>query len=102
MPTNNQNYVIMYTVHGEAEALSYPVAPGQSVILIDSDNPVIYVKSANALGQPLPLVHYDLVQREVVAKEAAPAPVLGDEVGDLIDAKVKEALTKYFPQINFN
>jgi hypothetical protein len=39
-------------VLGEAEAKSYPVAPGNTVILWDKDNPTIFVKSADAAGIP--------------------------------------------------
>lgn len=103
MPTNNnqyQNYLILYTVHGEEGAANYPVGPGQKVLLIDSENAVIYVKSANALGQPLPMEYYDLVMRKPVMPEPAPAP-MPDNINEQIDARIKEALSKYFPQINF-
>ena len=39
-------------VLGEAEAKGYPVAPGNTVILWDKDNPTIFVKSADASGIP--------------------------------------------------
>ena len=106
MPTNNtaMNYLLMYTVHGEAGANAYPVAPGQQVTLIDLDNPVIYVKSANALGQPLPLDYYDLVKREVPMPEpiqnSAPG-ITKEEIADEVGKQVRAAFEKYFPQLNF-
>lgn len=57
MPTvqNNQvqqqNNNIIY-VQGIEGAKSYLVASNNTVILWDSDNPVIYVKSADATGRP--------------------------------------------------
>ena len=42
-------------VQGEAGARSVPVAAGQKVLLMDSENNVFYVKSSDATGMPLPL-----------------------------------------------
>ena len=39
-------------VQGEAGAKAYLVAPGNTVILWDSESPTIYVKSADATGMP--------------------------------------------------
>lgn len=39
-------------VLNESEATSYPVAPNNSVVLWDKNNPTIYVKSVNAQGMP--------------------------------------------------
>lgn len=51
-------------VQGEAAAKAYPVAPGNSVLLMDSDEPVLYMKATDNTGRPLPLEVYDLVKRE--------------------------------------
>jgi hypothetical protein len=42
-------------VQGEAAAKSYPVAPNNNVILMDSEAPKFYVKSADPSGMPFPL-----------------------------------------------
>lgn len=42
----------MIWVLNENEATSYPVAPNNSVVLWDKNNPTIYVKSVNANGIP--------------------------------------------------
>jgi hypothetical protein len=42
----------MIWVQGEAGAKAYPVAPGASVVLWDSENPHIYIKSAAFNGIP--------------------------------------------------
>lgn len=42
----------MIWVLNENEATSYPVAPNNSVVLWDKNNPTIYVKSVNANGMP--------------------------------------------------
>lgn len=38
-------------VNGLEGAKAYQAAPNQNVLLIDSENPVIYMKSTNAMGQ---------------------------------------------------
>lgn len=50
-------------VQGEEGAKSYQVAPGNSVQLMDSENPVFYIKSVDASGIPLPLRVFDFVER---------------------------------------
>lgn len=85
-------------VQGEAAAKAYPVAPGNSVLLMDSDSPTLYMKSTDNTGKPLPLEIYDLVKREdVIAspKETQPQIDLSEYVkmSDL-EAKVKEMIKK--------
>ena len=46
-PSNDMIWVL-----NENEATSYPVAPNNSVVLWDKNNPTIYVKSVNAQGMP--------------------------------------------------
>lgn len=42
----------MIWVQGEAGAKSYLVAPGNTVVLWDSEDQVIYIKSSDAAGMP--------------------------------------------------
>ena len=67
----NQNYTMqqpMYTqmqqpqdnsgiiwVQGESGAKSFAVAPGRSVMLMDSEQSRFYIKTADASGMPMPL-----------------------------------------------
>lgn len=109
MPTNFNQYQIpqtitMFTVHGEEGANAFPVAPGQKVTLIDADNAVIYVKSANQFGQALPLEVYDMVFRQPPVPETPQqAPAMSkDEIIQEVNKAVKESMQRYFPQINFN
>lgn len=53
-------------VQGRAGANGFYVAPGQSAILMDSEDSVLYVKSVDMTGRPLPLEVYDLVKRDSV------------------------------------
>lgn len=61
-------------VLGEAAAKSYPVASGQTVVLMDREEPVMYMKSADMTGMPQPLRIFDLKERnlhsEPVVKQA--------------------------------
>lgn len=56
------NQSLIY-VQGEAAAKSWMVGAGQSVLLMDSENPVFYIKSADASGIPLPLRVFDYIER---------------------------------------
>ena len=109
MPTNYSQYqapqtITMFTVHGEEGANAFPVGPGQKVTLIDADNAIIYVKTANQFGQALPLEVYDMVYRQPPQPEVPVAqPAMNkDEIIETVNKAVKDSLQRYFPQINFN
>jgi hypothetical protein len=51
-------------VQGEAGARAYPVAPGESVMMLDSDASIFYIKTADQSGMPLPLRTFDFVERK--------------------------------------
>lgn len=42
-------------VQGENAAKAYPVASGQSILLMDSEDSVMYIKSTDQSGMPQPL-----------------------------------------------
>lgn len=50
-------------VQGEAGAKSYNINPGQSVLLMDSENNVFYIKTSDASGMPMPLRIFDYTER---------------------------------------
>lgn len=58
-------------VQGEAGAKSYLVAPNNTVVLFDSENPVIYIKSADISGMPTMRV-LDWVERTAARPSVAP------------------------------
>lgn len=60
-------------VSGETGAKAYAVAPGASVLLMDSEQSRFYIKSADSSGMPLPLRVFDYTERQQQAQ--APAPV---------------------------
>ena len=51
-PVQNQGF---NWVSGEAGAKSWIVGRGESALLLDSENPVFYIKSSDVAGMPLPL-----------------------------------------------
>lgn len=61
-PTQQTNNGLIW-VQGEAGAKSYLVAPGNTVMLMDSENSVFYLKSADASGMPMPLRIFDYKER---------------------------------------
>ena len=61
---SQQNNSTIIWVQGEAGAKAYPLAPNNKILLMDSEAPVLYVKSVNASGIPDPLIIYDLVERK--------------------------------------
>nr|DAI29747.1 MAG TPA: hypothetical protein [Caudoviricetes sp.] len=52
MQAMSQESPPMIWVQGEAGAKAHIVAPGNTVVLWDSENPIIYIKSADANGMP--------------------------------------------------
>jgi len=68
-------------VQGEAGAKAYPVAAGNSVLLMDSENPVLYMKSTDQSGRPLPIEVYDLVKRQDnPPQQRIPQPVIQQQI----------------------
>lgn len=56
-------------VQGEAGARGYLVAPGQTIMLLDSERPTFYIKSSDASGVPSMRI-FDYTERTA---QAAPA-----------------------------
>lgn len=62
---NSINWVL-----GEASAKSFPVGVGQTVVLMDREEPVMYMKSVDQSGMPLPLRVFDITERTAHRSEA--------------------------------
>ena len=52
-------------VQGEAGAKSWAVAPGKSVMLMDSESNTFYIKSSDNSGMPMPLRIFDYKERTI-------------------------------------
>lgn len=61
-PQQSNNNGIVW-VQGEAGAKSYLVGAGNSVMLMDSEQSVFYIKSTDQSGMPLPLRIFDYTER---------------------------------------
>lgn len=60
---NQQSNNGIIWVQGEEGAKAYMVAPGNSVLLMDSENSAFYIKSTDNSGMPMPLRIFDYVER---------------------------------------
>lgn len=60
-PQQNDNGILW--VQGEAGAKSWAVAPGKSVMLMDSESNTFYIKSSDNSGMPMPLRIFDYKER---------------------------------------
>ena len=78
-PMQQQSSQIIW-VSGEAGAKSYMVAPGNTVMLLDAENSVFYLKSADASGMPLPLRIFDYKERTTAAQQAFGGVVTAESV----------------------
>lgn len=73
-PAQPQSGIIW--VQGEAGARAYLTAPSQSVMLLDSEGDVFYIKSTDASGMPMPLRVFDYKERVAQQVQATPSAVM--------------------------
>ena len=85
-PQNQQGGLIW--VQGEAAAKSYMVAPGNTVQLWDSEEKIIYLKSADPSGMPSMKILDYTIRGEETAKDAPEYVTKADF--DALAEKVKE------------
>lgn len=97
---NQQNISAGITwVQGENAAKSYPVAAGQSVLLMDSENSVMYIKSTDQSGMPLPLRIFDYIERvnnpsESVKEQLSDVNYVTKEEFDIFKDEIKSELKR--------
>ena len=87
-PTQPSNDLIW--VSGEAEALSYPMAPGSSLVLMDMNNAVMYARQVDGTGKTIVFDTYDLVKRETAPAEPQKEMVSKDELTAMISKIIDE------------
>ena len=80
-------------VQGEAGAKSYLVAPNATVMLMDSENSVFYLKSADSSGMPMPLRIFDYKERSNAPTSDFKAPT-----NDFSELDVKYITREEFEQ----
>lgn len=97
-PTQTNSGIIW--VQGENAAKAYPVAAGQSALLMDSENSVFYIKSTDQSGMPQQLRTFDYKER-VLGEKTPPQTmmepkqnyVLRDEF-DKFKAEIKDEIRR--------
>ncbi len=67
-------------VQGEAAAKSWWVGAGQSVLLLDSENPVFYIKSVDKSNVPLPLRIFDYKERQQNVSQPVPQIIQTEQI----------------------
>lgn len=80
-PTPQTNNGLVW-VQGEAGAKSYPIAPGCTIMLMDSEGERFYLKSADASGMPLPLRVFEYKERTETAQQTTGGSVLAFDSWD--------------------
>lgn len=90
MPQNQyQQRPLIDWVVGKASADAYPMAPNGKVMLMDSQEPVLYVKTTDPMGRPS-LITYDLVERAPISVEVN-GTIDYDKIRKMIADEVKKA-----------
>lgn len=79
-PTPQQTGNGLIWVQGEAGAKSYFVAPGNTVMLMDSESERFYLKSADASGMPMPLRIFDYKELTVSPTQGENSPVSAERI----------------------
>ena len=79
-PMSQQGNNGLIWVQGEAGAKSYIVAPGNTVMLMDSEGERFYLKSADASGMPMPLRIFEYKERTETPSQAFSGPVAAQNV----------------------
>ena len=87
-----QNMLSCAYVQGEAAAKAYPVAPEQFVVLIDTELPVIYTKTTDQFGRPLPIRILDYVERVEKTEEQLNSNYVTKSDFDDFKNEIKELL----------
>jgi len=83
-------------VQGEAGAKSFSLGAGQTVLLMDSEDSVFYIKSTDESGMPLPLRIFDYKERE------ASAPQVENKEIDMSNYITREEFEDRINTINSN
>lgn len=92
-PPSSDNGIIW--VQGEAGARGYLVAPGKSVMLMDSDASVFYIKTTDPSGIPYKLRVFDYQERlEQSDNVVAEIPAIDNQHVEKLEKEVAELNSK--------
>ena len=84
-------------VLGENAAKSFPVGVGQTVVLMDREEPVMYMKSVDQSGMPLPLRVFDITERatqrpEIATPKSTPVDYVSRSEFDKFKEDIRQAI----------
>lgn len=85
-------------VSGESGAKSWLVGRGETVLLMDSENPVFYLKSSDNAGMPLPLRIFDYSERTQNNAQASNSAFNQSEV-EFVTRKEYEAICGKYDEL---
>lgn len=88
-------------VQGEAGAKSWAIAPGKSVMLMDSESNTFYIKSSDNSGMPMPLRIFDYTERNTRQPQNQAMPHKEIDTSQFVtwddfDKRLKEKLQEIF------
>lgn len=92
-PAQQQSAPIIW-VQGEEAAKSYLCAPGNSVLLMDSEKSSFYIKTVDASGMPQPLRIFDYTERTAAQKQ--PTQAVQVQAGEFVTRAEFDALSARF------
>ena len=81
-------------VQGEEAAKSYLCAPGNSMLLMDSEKSSFYIKTVDASGMPQPLRIFDYSERTAAQKQ--PTQAAQAQAGEFVTRAEFDALAARF------
>lgn len=82
-------------VSGESGAKSWMVGRGETVLLMDSENPVFYLKSSDQSGMPLPLRVFDYSERVQNVAQAANSALIQNNDNFITRDEFNDLRAKY-------
>lgn len=99
--TNQSSSSGIIWVQGEAGAKAYPVAPGNSVLLMDSESECFYIKSTDSSGIPMPLRVFnycEIVQSQPVEKQIDTSQLATQDDLEALRRELRQALDDLRPK----
>ena len=90
---HNDNGILW--VQGEAGAKSWAVAPGKSVLLMDSESNKFYIKASDGSGMPMPLRVFTYTEQTETTEEKK-VDTSEFVTKQELDEKLEEKLSEFF------
>lgn len=85
----------------EEEAKAYPLAPGHSVLIMDKDSDIFYIKTTDNTGRPLPMKKFSYTEIKDANEQQSTYPIQAQfdpseyVTKDELDKKIAELGRRY-------